>query len=54
MNASLERKIDANFFCANILDYSLAISIASIIKIFRKKDWSLGNFFRVEDVDEEN
>ena len=31
----------------------LAISIASIIKIFRQKDWSLGNFIRVEDVDEE-
>tara|TARA_Y100000817_G_scaffold211394_1_gene165957 strand:- start:747 stop:884 length:138 start_codon:yes stop_codon:yes gene_type:complete len=32
----------------------LAISIASIIKIFRQKDWSLGNFIRVEDVDEED
>jgi len=32
----------------------LAISIASIVKIFRQKNWTLGNFIRVEDVDEEN
>ncbi len=31
----------------------LAISIASIIKIFRQKRWTFGNFIRVEDVEED-
>ena len=30
----------------------IAISIASIVKIFQQKGWNIGNFIRVEDVDD--
>ena len=32
----------------------ILISIASLVKIFRQKGWTLGNFIRVEDIDDEN
>jgi hypothetical protein len=31
----------------------IVISIASIIKIFKKKEFSIGNFIRVEDVEDD-
>ena len=31
----------------------IVISIASIIKIFKQKEFSIGNFIRVEDVEED-
>ncbi|MEC7821144.1 MAG: hypothetical protein VX932_01580 [Candidatus Neomarinimicrobiota bacterium] len=31
----------------------LAISISSIVRIFREKGWSYKNFIRIEDVDDE-
>lgn len=31
----------------------IAIAIASIIKIFKQKEFSIGNFIRVEDVEDE-
>ena len=31
----------------------IAISIASIIKIFKQKEFSIGNFIRVEDVEDD-
>ena len=30
----------------------IVISIASIIKIFKQKEFSIGNFIRVEDVED--
>tara|TARA_B110000014_G_scaffold263726_1_gene261521 strand:- start:2364 stop:2495 length:132 start_codon:yes stop_codon:yes gene_type:complete len=32
----------------------LVISISSIIKIFKEKGWTIKNFIRIEDVDDEN
>ena len=31
----------------------IVISIASIIKIFKQKEFSIGNFIRVEDVEDD-
>ena len=31
----------------------IIISIASIIKIFKQKEFSIGNFIRVEDVEDD-
>jgi hypothetical protein len=31
----------------------IVISIASIIKIFKQKEFSVGNFIRVEDVEDD-
>tara|TARA_Y100000817_G_scaffold62108_1_gene46583 strand:- start:523 stop:660 length:138 start_codon:yes stop_codon:yes gene_type:complete len=31
----------------------IIISIASIVKIFKQKEFSVGNFIRVEDVDDD-
>ena len=31
----------------------IAISIASIIKIFKQKEFSLGKFIRVEDIEDD-